>query len=103
MRRSIQYSMISSALDGVVNRISELGVFKAANDAAKQQRTLIFADWIVSADSLYLVTADVSSPETTCHMHLLPSVLSAVRAWIAQHFQTEEMRKECLQRGGFPG
>lgn len=89
--------------DGVVSRISELGVLKAANDAAKQQRALIFADWIVTADSLYLVTADASSPETTCRMHLLPITLSAVRGWITEHFQNEKMRKECLQRDSFLG
>lgn len=102
-RKNPVYDDFIALRDGVVTRIAELGVLKTANDAAEQQRTLIFADWIVRRDFLYLVTADASSPETTCCMHPLPITLCAVRGWIAQHFQTDKMRKECLQRDNFDG
>lgn len=85
--------------DGAVQSIADLRSITAPQRAdIPAERSIIFVDWILHNDSVFVLTADCSRPGETCKLTVLPFGKSYIDEWIQQHWGTAEGRRECLRR-----
>ncbi|KAI1378962.1 CHAT domain-containing protein [Hypoxylon crocopeplum] len=90
-----------SLRDGTVRGITDLNAVAAQWDNVSCARDVVFVDWVLHGDFIFIVTANTSKPVETCRSMRLPIKGSYVRKWIQDHFATNEDRRRCLQRDNF--
>ncbi|KAK4225994.1 CHAT domain-containing protein [Podospora fimiseda] len=101
MRRQETFKDFVVLRDGVVRGIEDLKVFasyETAEPPTGDTRDVVFVDWVVHKDLIYVVTANCSNPKKSCTSTLLPFGISHVEKWIKDHWDTAEKRRDCLKR-----
>ncbi|KAK4112886.1 hypothetical protein N656DRAFT_80356 [Canariomyces notabilis] len=85
--------------DGAVRSIDDLEFITVSHQAGlPTERRIIFVDWVLHNDSVFVLTADCARPAETCKLTMLPFGKSYMDEWTRQHWRTTEGRRECLQR-----
>jgi len=84
--------------DGTVRGIADLEALVVAQETSSSPvRRIIFVDWILHSDNIFVLTADCSRPVESCKMALLPFGRSHIDAWLHQHWATTVKRRDCLK------
>ncbi|KAK4459810.1 CHAT domain-containing protein [Cladorrhinum samala] len=102
MRKHESFKEFVFLRDGIVRGIDDLKALSSETDELQQptgeKRDVIFVDWVLHRDSIYVLTANSCSPAESCASSLLPIGITQVGKWMRDHFDTAEKRRDCLRR-----
>lgn len=100
MRKQESFKDFVVLRDGIVRGIADLKVLTSETDdlPTREKRDVIFVDWVLHRDLIYVLTANSSSPAESCVSSLLPIGISQVEKWMRDHFGTAEKRRDFLRR-----
>ena len=84
--------------DGVLSGVEQIKALFSRIPPSAHVRKIIFVDWIIYRDKIYMLVVNSSSSLNDVQFFELATTVTSLKLWIQQHFGTNEDRKACLNQ-----
>jgi CHAT domain-containing protein len=84
--------------DGALSGVEQIKTLINRIPPSAHARKIIFVDWIMYRDEIYMLAVNSSSSLNDVQFFKLDMTVTSIKRWIQQHFSTNEDRKTCLNQ-----